>query len=355
MTSPLQQLPKRQASCFVALVTLGFLPSVPVAGNAAGSVASANLAPSWCKGGGPLDAQSLPSSVSMGECDLRSRVIQGLHGVRVEVPPRDSDVVAVTAHALQADGGSTLTVRVTPNQRTVSIDQQSLGYVDGRPRTSSAPQDACRDSSWSAGRSSWKKGSTIEWKFAEGPDVDGVSDEKSVVSDGVTRAVTVSTDCTAKKHFEPRPNISEKFGGTTAAAPNINAGACSKRDGTSAIGWVSMTDIDSGTLALSCTWQTWRNIIEGDIALQSHGKDWWVPATSATADSDAVSACPAGSFSATSAVVHEMLHVLGLKHVRGRRHSNLTMAPTMKPCDEGPATLGLGDYRGLIALYGTRA
>ncbi|MFI0451437.1 matrixin family metalloprotease [Actinomadura sp. 6N118] len=354
MTPSPRQPPKRQVSCFVALVSLGFLSSVPVVGSVAGSVASANLAPSWCKGGGPLDAQSLPSSVSLGECDLRSRVIQGLHGVRVEVPPRGSDVVAVTGHALQTNGGSTLTVRVTPNQRTVSIDQQSLGYVDGRPQNSSAPQDACRDTSYSAGLSSWKKGSTIDWKFSKRQDINGVPDEESVVSDAVTRAVTASTDCTTKKYFEPLPNIRERFAGTTTAAPNINAGACSKRDGTNAIGWTRMADVESGTLALSCIWQTWRNIVEGDIALQSHGKDWWVSGNSDAADSDALSACPAGSFNATSAVVHEMLHVLGLKHVRGKKHSNLTMAPTMKPCDEGPATLGLGDYRGLMALYGAR-
>ncbi|WP_225993067.1 matrixin family metalloprotease [Actinomadura rudentiformis] len=354
MTSPLLQLSQRQATCFVAIVGLGFLSSVPVASIAAGSVAAANLAPSWCKGGGPLDAQSLPSSVNMGECDLRSRVIQGQHGVRVEVPPRGSDVVAVTAHALQANGGSALTVRVTPDQRTISIDQQSLGYVNGRPWNSSVPEGACRDSSFSAGLSSWKKGGTIEWKFAKGPDVTGVPNEKSVVTDGVTRAVTASTDCTTKRHFEPQPNIRERFAGTTTSAPNINAGACSKRDGTNAIGWANMTDIETGTLALSCTWQTWRNIIEGDIALQNHGKDWWVPSRADRADSNAVSACPAGSFNATSAVVHEMLHVLGLKHVRGKKHSSLTMAPTMKPCDDGPATLGLGDYRGLIALYGSR-
>ncbi|WP_344547588.1 matrixin family metalloprotease [Actinomadura fulvescens] len=313
-----------------------------------------NPAPSWCKEGGPLDVESLPSSVRTGECDIRSRVIEGSHGIRVEVPPRGSEVVVVTAHALQRTGGSELTVRVASDQRAVSIQQQTLGYANGRPRTSAAPLDACRDGSWAAGFSAWKKGSTIDWKFAKGPDISGISDEKSVVSDGVTRAVTASTDCRAKKRFEPQPDIHEKFAGTTESTPNISGGACTKRDGTNAIGWMNMGDADPGTLALSCTWQTTRNIIEGDIALQSSGKEWWASAKAQAAGGKARSACPAGSFNATSAVVHEMLHVLGLKHVRGKRHANLTMAPTMKTCDEGPATLGLGDYHGLIGLYGSR-
>lgn len=30
------------------------------------------------------------------------------------------------------------------------------------------------------------------------------------------------------------------------------------------------------------------------------------------------------------------------------------MAPSVAACDDGPATLGRGDYNGLIALYGAR-
>ncbi|MFG2005056.1 matrixin family metalloprotease [Spirillospora sp. NPDC048911] len=347
MTSLLQQLPKRQASCFTALVSLSLL--VPAAGTAAGD---AGGAPSWCKGGGSLDAQSLPSSVKLGECDVRSRVIEGAHGLRVAVPPRGSEVVTVTAHVLQSGGSSELTVQIPPGRRMVSIKQQTFTHEDGRPQHSALAQDACRDRSWSSGLSAWPKGSTINWKFYEGEKVRGVPDEKAAVSDGVTRAVDAVTDCTSSKRFDPQPNIHEKLAGTTTAAPNINGGVCSSRDGTNSIGWANMTNAESGTLALSCIWQSSRNIVEGDIAIQSHDKNWWAAEKAGAAGSDSLSNCPAGSFHAPSAVVHEMGHILGLKHVRGRRHSNLTMAPTMKPCDDRASTLGLGDYHGLIALYG---
>ncbi|TDD27459.1 matrixin family metalloprotease [Actinomadura sp. KC06] len=78
------------------------------------------------------------------------------------------------------------------------------------------------------------------------------------------------------------------------------------------------------------------------MALQEHGKRWWTDGT-----------CMPGSYSVEAVVTHEAGHVFGLAHVEGADHAKLTMAPVVAACDNGPATLGKGDYDGLIDLYGT--
>ena len=48
---------------------------------------------------------------------------------------------------------------------------------------------------------------------------------------------------------------------------------------------------------------------------------------------------------------HEFGHAFGLGHVKEGLHANLTMAPYILPCQSSEARLGLGDVRGLRALY----
>ncbi|MEU5881198.1 hypothetical protein [Spirillospora sp. NPDC047279] len=340
------------AATATALSVLGGM--VLVAGPAVGAESRSGRAPTWCKAPGPLDSRALPSRISLSECDLRDRVIEGLNGASVQVPARGSDTSAVTAHVLQAHGASALSVRIDAGGRTLTISEHSQKHLDGRPRRPAAPQDACQDTAWAAhGLGSWPRGSTIPWRFFQGPDIDGVADERAVVTAGVERAVTATTDCRPGGRFTPAPNIHHRFDGTTSAAPNTDGGMCTARDGTNSFGWVDMGSVERDTLAVSCTWQSWRATVEGDIALQSHGKAWWTPREPRSEGGTAIPGCPAGSFEPTSAVVHEMLHVLGLQHVSGQSHAALTMAPSINSCDDRAATLGLGDYQGLMELYGT--
>ncbi|WP_345732999.1 matrixin family metalloprotease, partial [Cryptosporangium minutisporangium] len=55
-----------------------------------------------------------------------------------------------------------------------------------------------------------------------------------------------------------------------------------------------------------------------------------------------------------SVVLHERGHSLGLNHVSQSANASAVMTPALSACSVGKRTLGLGDYRGLAATYGTR-
>ena len=90
-------------------------------------------------------------------------------------------------------------------------------------------------------------------------------------------------------------------------------------------------------------------MVESDIKLRKafvDGYGWTV-----TPNSDTCSK----RFDIQSIVTHEAGHLFGLNHVTGSAHTGLTMGvggagPVL--CKSPLRTVGLGDYRGMRALYG---
>jgi hypothetical protein len=308
----------------------------------AGTALATGRPPTWCTSGGTLSARAMPQKVKISDCDLRGRVVRGENGLAATVP---SDGASVTAHSLRTDGASELRVQVDGGKGEITITTTGTRVPQGRPREFRAPLDACKDGAYQQEPSKWPKGATIQWHYYAGT----AGLPMSGVSTGISNMFNAGTDCAPARKFTPPPDVSEKYAGQTDTAPNVTTGAtCGDRDGTDVSGWQAMPGAEPDVLAATCTWFRGATTIESDTALQAQGKKWWPGPQGG-------SSCPAGSYDAAAVTTHETGHMLGLGHVEGSQHSELTMAPTVAACDDDPATLGKGDYDGLIALYGARS
>ncbi|GAA0588949.1 matrixin family metalloprotease [Actinomadura livida] len=320
-------------------VTAGTGPVGPGTVHAgAGPVGAGPRPPAWCKPGGTLQTRAMPRHVKIADCDLRGRTVRGVNGITAVVP---ADGTSLVAHALRTTGGGA-ELRIDVDGRTgrVSFSTSDERVPQGRPRGARAPANACQDGAYRLEGSRWPRGSTVLWRHYPG--------QRGLPVNGIIRGVSnmagARTDCAAGGRFSPSPNVSTRHAGRAAAAPDItrNAG-CGTRDRSNTFGWLAMTGAGSNILAATCVWYRGSSTLETDMALQEQGKRWWSGGS-----------CTAGSYSTEAVATHEAGHVLGLGHVGGANHTRLTMAPSVAACDNGLATLGRGDYNGLMALYGAR-
>jgi hypothetical protein len=299
--------------------------------------AAAGTAPAWCKPGGTLSARAMPQRVKIADCDLRGRTVQGANGLSAIVP---SDGTSLVAHELRTDGAAELRVRVDERAGEIIIGTRGGRVPQGRPRGFRAPAAACADGTHRAEPSKWPKGTTVQWHYHAGP----AGLPRDPFAAGIATMVNARTDCTDEGRFTPPPDVGEHYAGQADRAPNVTGAAtCGNRDRINTFGWHAMPDADKEVLAATCAWFNGPTTVETDMALQTQNKKWWTSGS-----------CPAGGYSAEAVATHEAGHVLGLAHVEGTEHANLTMAPSIASCDNAPATLGKGDYDGLIALYGGR-
>ncbi|MFV2175986.1 matrixin family metalloprotease [Actinomadura sp. LOL_011] len=310
-----------------------------VAGPAAAVPAGATTAPpAWCAERGPLTVRTMPNTIDIAECDLRGRVVTGAGGLTATVP---RDGTSVLAHSMRTDGAAELRIEVDDRDRQIVISTRGVRTPEGRPSEFQAPQDACRDGRYRAQPSKWPKGSTVAWRYHPG----GTGRSNATIAEGVSNVFDAYTDCRSDRQFNPLPNVYQRYAGSSTRPPNLtDAAACGRRDGVNTFGWLAMGAAEGNVLAATCSWSVGPTTVETDMALQTRGRDWW----------SGGGTCPRGAYATTAVATHEAGHVLGLSHVEGLGHSNLTMAPSVGPCDNGPSTLGKGDYDGLIALYGAR-
>ncbi|TDC54739.1 matrixin family metalloprotease [Actinomadura sp. KC345] len=303
----------------------------------AGTALAAQRSPAWCKPGGTLSARAMPQKVKITDCDLRGRTVRGANGLAAVVP---SDGTSLVAHAMRTTGGAELRIEVDGRAGAVTISTKGGRVPEGRPRASRAPLDPCEDGVHRLEPSKWPKGSTVEWRYH--PGTSGLP--KTGIAEGVSNMVDARTDCGNGDRFTPPPDVGARDAGRSDGPPNVTGdAACGNRNRVNTFGWLAMTGAERDILAATCIWYDGETTVETDMALQERGKTWWSDGT-----------CQSGAYSAEAVATHEAGHVFGLDHVEGADHVNLTMTPSLASCDDGPATLGKGDYDGLIALYGGR-
>lgn len=133
-------------------------------------------------------------------------------------------------------------------------------------------------------------------------------------------------------------NATWNYLGTTSHFIGVTkAGACGSADGFNTVGFGLLP---AGYLALTCVRSVGTSIVEADIRLGS-GISWAL----------ALGTC-LNDFMLEAVATHEIGHAYGLDHVGETNHGRLTMSTFIDgTCENQESTLGLGDMRGLEALY----
>ncbi len=288
-----------------------------------------------CPAAGEIQASSLATRTSTRGCNLVGRTVRAARAA-VQVPPPGRRVVA---HALLVSGEETLDVSTAPDGAvTVRYDLPTVA----RPAMSAAPP-ACDDNAYALHGWDYGVGGNFHWYYDATDDTrSGLSsgDAETEIVRGTQNIVTGHNDC----GLGGEPNIRHTYGGRAGVRTNIvdNGTRCADPDPWSVSGF---GDLVSQYLAVTCTWSAWngsRYVVQTSDMLANFHHRWW----------NGRGDC-AGRFDLQAVTVHERGHTFGINHP-GSGHDELTMTATAFPCELRLRTLGLGDFNGLISIYGYR-
>ncbi len=247
---------------------------------------------------------------------------------------KSSSRVAVLLAVMAVSMAATpVSARSLTTSQTSRADTLSAAVSSSPSAVTSSPAP-CSDSKYNLIGPKWK--STLRWSY-----------KSSTTPAGLTTAAVVQV---LKRAFNNITNENNDCGrtdkvsatwsylGTTSNGLGVTkAGACGSSDGHNTIGFGALP---AGYLALTCVRSLGTSITEIDIRLATSGQ--WALAA-------------AGCFNQymlEPVVTHEIGHAYGLDHVGEINHGRLTMSTFIDgTCENQESTLGLGDMKGLEALY----
>jgi hypothetical protein len=180
----------------------------------------------------------------------------------------------------------------------------------------------------------WRQ--SLNWSFRASSVPAGVSPSAalSAIKRGFGNVTGARNDCGRGDNI----SATSSYLGTTSRKPAVTSnGSCGLRDGHNV---VAFAPLGGGYAGYTCIWWDAGKIVEADMRLDSNTA--WATSTSNCGNRLVMEAL----------VTHEVGHAFGLAHVAESRHGRLTMSVYIDGlCENQEATLGLGDLRGLEALY----
>ncbi len=311
------------------------------------------LTPVACAGdhdSAPLDPAAAPDAPEASESAILGAAFDARElpfgGVREDdvvhlgdlavVVPRAGESVGLVVHY---DDGTTKELVVAHDDSGNVVAPVTQGEPLQLESASASPR-ACRDGAFHLEGFSWK--TPYAWHFRAGstPSTNAASQVELALRESVANITGSHNDC----GLTDLVSAQATYLGRTSRAINVlgtaTSIACGKRDGVNVVGFGVLP---RGTLGLTCYWFSGSSGVEADVKLNDAHYAWF-----------AKGAVPAGcrnAFSVEAVATHEFGHAFGLAHVSEATHGNLTMSTATGPCTSAPSTLGLGDVRGLRALY----
>lgn len=218
---------------------------------------------------------------------------------------------------------------------TTGDDVTSTAEAAGEVTASSSP-GPCKDGASKLIGYKWAE--TLEWSFqaSSTPDANSIANVEARLKAAAANITGSKNSC----GLEDQVAAKQVYAGRTTRGTQIGADAsCKTGDGFNTVGFGALPD---GVLGLACVWYDGQgHAIEADIRL-AKARKWFAVKPSTCSAQNSVEAV----------ATHEFGHVFGLGHVAEAAHGNLTMSPAINgPCQTSEATLGLGDVKGLRALY----
>jgi hypothetical protein len=228
------------------------------------------------------------------------------------------------------------TVAVASADPRASAVRPAVGttVVAARAVAPAGSPGACADDAFRVRGQRWTD--PYRWRFHASSTPDGIT--RPAASAALQRAVANITGSDNDCGLADRVGATAAFRGITDRRPNVRPDAtCGDRDGRNTIGFGRLPLAVAGA---TCWWYIGNRIIEAEMRLNSRF-DW---ATSLASCSNALMV--------EAVATHEAGHIFGLGHVGEAGHGRLTMSKRLDgSCQNSESTLGLGDVRGLRALY----
>jgi hypothetical protein len=199
----------------------------------------------------------------------------------------------------------------------------------------------CTDGAFALEGFKWTKPYAWSFRSSTTPSDNSVAAAEAALR----RAADDVTGARNKCGLADQVSAAHAYKGRTARGTNVASTTtsitCGKRDG---VNVVAFGVLPQHYLGVTCYWYDGNKVaLEADVKLNSHYHRWF-------AGAQVPNGC-SNRFGVEATTVHELGHVFGLAHVSEATHGELTMSTAMGPCTLAPATLGLGDVKGLRALY----
>jgi hypothetical protein len=202
------------------------------------------------------------------------------------------------------------------------------------PDTITASPAPCTDTKYNLFGVHWTTGLRWSFKSSTTPSYLNAADVATVLKRGFGNITNERNDCGRTD----RVSATQLYLGTTTHGIGVTkTGQCGVSDGFNTVGF---GQIPAGALALTCVRSIGARIVEIDIKLTNQ-EPWALTLASCSND-----------WMLESVITHEAGHAYGLDHVSETKHGRLTMSTFIDgTCENQESTLGLGDMKGLEAMY----